>query len=103
MGAKERRWNQISSVVIQQTGPHSVEIRWRTDEPSTANVFLTKKLPLFDDMIAASPRPLAEHTAYLEGLLDGQDYYFKIQCKNLEGKVVNSGDFVFRLEETLSM
>lgn len=98
LGWRERSWNQIKGIVIQQTGPTNVEIRWNTAQPATSNLFITSQLPVFDQMTTASTFPVTEHKANLSNLEAGKTYFIKIQANSTDNQVTNSGLFSFELE-----
>lgn len=98
MGWKERTWNQIKDVVIQQTGPGNVEIRWNTTQPAKSNFFITSQLPIFDRMISSAAYPTTTHKTALSDLEGGKTYFIKIQVVSDNGQVTNSGIFPLLLE-----
>jgi hypothetical protein len=97
-GEKLRSWNRIYDIHVYQTSAQAVEIRWKTDLPSTTTIFSTFELPIFDLVIPVSDFPLKEHRALLEGLDPKKEYVFRIQCTDNSGKAVNSGFIPFQLE-----
>ena len=98
LGEKERTWNKIKNITVRQTGPQSAEISWKTEQLCTSTLFITSNLPIFDQMVPVSNEPTDEHRMLLQSLSPGKTFYYKIQCKTYDQKVVNSGIITFRLE-----
>ncbi len=90
LGEKEREWNRIYDVVVNQTGPNSLEIKWKTEQVSTSRVFITEKLPIFTRFETALEYPDTEHQCVIRDLKPGRRYCFKLQTITEDGEVTNS-------------
>lgn len=99
-GWRHRDWNHLQDIQIKQTGPDSVEVTWRSEEPATSRIFVADQLPIFELTMPASEYPETAHRCVVQGLQPGQQYHFRAQCTARDGDVINSGSVPFQLEGT---
>ncbi|RJP31361.1 MAG: fibronectin type III domain-containing protein [Candidatus Omnitrophota bacterium] len=96
LGWRDRQWNYLSDIRIKQAGPESVELSWTSEQPSISRVFATTGFPIFEITKSAVETPTLEHRVILDGLKRGARYIFKVQCSTEDGKVTNSGEYLFQ-------
>ncbi len=98
IGWKERDWNQIKDIVIRQSGPQSIEIKWNSEVPSTSRIFISTALPNFERMLPVETYPEMQHLVQVNEIASGKRYIIKIQSISQNGQITNSGEFFFKIE-----
>ncbi len=99
LGWKDRKWNRLRNISIEQVGPEAVEIRWTSEHPSYARLFVSTTPLVFElTKSAETNMPAQEHKIRLEGLQAEKQYLLRVQCSSPEKETTNSGVYIFQLE-----